>query len=486
MTNALENSFSVELEQEVLGAVLLSSSVKNISGHLRPEHFIEPLHQRIFGAALEAQQSYGMVSPGMICKAVPAGEQDTIKSKLSISLPEYLARLISNCARGPARLRDTAQAVVAQWARINVGREAGAVHEAASNPAVNAADLTRTSLRVLETIAASLRTGGKGRSHYSLGEAAALAIDDVARAMASGTGLTGISWGLADMDRMTGGLQRGEMVVLGARPSMGKTAVGGSVALSIARSGVPVGMISLEMGAKALSMRSLSDMAFDLAGRIPYTDLLTGRVAEADFEKIVVLSEEFKRLPYQIEEASGLTVEGIRAKLDRMNDIAEQSGEPIGVLVVDYLQLVAASSRYQGNRVAEVAEISAGLRAIARDYNLALVALSQLSRGVESRPLKDRRPTLSDLRESGAIEQDADMVCFLLREAYYLAKEKGSSADEAADLMERFEACKNKLELIIAKQRMGPVGTVDLFFDPACSAVRNAAKEFGNGPHQNN
>jgi len=479
MTNALENSFSPEAEQQVLGIILVSSSVKNVSGHLRPEHFIEPLHQRIYSAALDAQENYGMVSAGTICKIIPRDEQDAFKSKLSISLAEYMARLISNCAFGPAGLRETVPAVLQQWARINVGRKAGAIHEAASNPAVNAADLTRSSLRALEDIAASLRTGRKGRSRYSIGEAAALAIDDVARAMASGTGLTGISWGLADMDRMTGGLQRGEMV--GARPSMGKTAVGGSVALNIARSGVPVGMISLEMGAKALSMRALSDMAFDRAGRIPYADLLTGRVAEADFEKIVVLSEEFKRLPYQIEEASGLTVEGIRAKLDRMNDIAEQSGEPIGVLVVDYLQLVAASSRYQGNRVAEVAEISAGLRAIARDYNLALIALSQLSRGVESRPLKDRRPTLSDLRESGAIEQDADMVCFLFREAYYLAKEKGSNADEAADLMERFEACKNKLELIIAKQRMGPVGTVDLFFDPACSAVRNAAREFGHG-----
>jgi replicative DNA helicase len=230
----------------------------------------------------------------------------------------------------------------------------------------------------------------------------------------------------------------------------------------------------LEMAARSLALRALTDIAFDDNGRIAYSDLLTGRATEAEFERVVLAQRKLDALPLMIEDASGLSMSDIRAKVDRMAENAERAGTPLKVLAVDYLQLIAASSRYQGNRTGEITEISAGLRNLAREYNVVVLALSQLSRQVESR--EDKRPMLSDLRESGSIEQDADTVVFLFREAYYLGKSKGRNADEEAERVEQLAACQNKLEFIIAKQRMGATRTVDLFIDVASSAVRNAAR----------
>jgi len=481
MTATLEESYIPELEQEVLGSLLLCGKVNLVSGHLRREQFNDLAHLMIFEKMNEAEAQFGSASAEVVHRMFSREEREAIQKKLTISLPEYLARLMSNCVYGAAGLKHSVPAMQHQWARLTLGREAAMITAAACDPGVDPVALARSAVSTIDEISSTLRSGRQRKTAFSIGEAAAVAIGNIEDAMRRGNGLTGVTWGLADLDRATGGMQRGEMTVIGARPSMGKTAVGMSVALKAAQAGAAVGFISLEMAARTLSMRGMTDLAFDRHGAIPYNDLISGRVSDADFEKVVLVAEEMKRLPLQIEDAPGLSVSEIRAKFERMNDAAERAGAPLDVLVVDYLQLVAASSRYQGNRTAEVSEISAGLRNMAREYGIALVALSQLSRGVESRPLKDRRPMLSDLRESGAIEQDADTVCFLFREAYYLSKEKGGNADEEADRLDRLAACEHKLEFIIAKQRNGPTKTIDLFFDPACSAVRNAAKGLGHG-----
>jgi replicative DNA helicase len=195
-----------------------------------------------------------------------------------------------------------------------------------------------------------------------------------------------------------------------------------------------------------------------------------------DFEALQSAAADIDRLPLWIEEQSGLTLSDLKVKVDRIRDQAARAGKALDVLIIDYLQLLAASGRYAGNRVQEVTELSAGLRNMGREEGFAVIALSQLSRGVESRPLHERRPMLSDLRESGSIEQDADTVAFLFREAYYLQNEKGKDPDAEADRHDRLVDCQNKLEFIIAKQRNGPVKTVDLFVDIACSAVRTSAR----------
>lgn len=181
-------------------------------------------------------------------------------------------------------------------------------------------------------------------------------------------------------------------------------------------------------------------------------------------------------LPLWIEEQPGLSMTDVRVKTERMMESAEAVGCPLGVLFVDYLQLIRPSARYQGNRNNEIAEISGGLRELARECNLGVVALSQLSRNIESRAMNERRPMMSDLRDSGAIEQDADTIIFLFREAYYLEKEKGKDAEAEVNRVSRLSDVQNKLEFIIGKQRNGPVKTIDLFVDIACSAVRNSAR----------
>jgi replicative DNA helicase len=401
---------------------------------------------------------------------------EAIGKQLGISVPEYLARLVGETVRGAAGLKDSVPAMMHQWARFSVGREAERLLLAAADPGTSPAELIRTAAHTLDDVSSTLRSGRHRKTLFSIGEASESALGAVSDAMKQGGGLTGTTWGLADVNRATGGIQAGEMTILGARPSMGKTAVALSIAIQAAQAGAGVGFISLEMAAKSLALRALTDIAFNDHGPIAYSDLLTGRVSETDFERIVRSQRKLDALPLLIEDASGLSMIDIRAKVDRMAENAERAGAPLKVLAVDYLQLIAASSRYQGNRTAEITEISAGLRNLAREYNVAVLALSQLSRQLESRD--DKRPMLSDLRESGSIEQDADTVIFLFREAYYLGKSKGKNADDEADRMEQLAACQNKLEFIIAKQRMGATKTVDLFIDVASSAVRNAARAF--------
>jgi len=475
MSAALEASYIPELEQEVLGALLVSGDVKHLPVSLEPGHFIEPLHREIFASMKQAATQYRSVRLDLVRNVLAsAGDMDAYKKTLGISVPEYLARLASGTARGVGGLKDSIPAMLHQWGRFSVGQEAERLLLAAADPGTSPAELIRTAAQSFDEVSSTLRSGRQRKTLFSIGEASETAIAAVADAMKRGGGLTGTTWGLSDVNRATGGMQPGEMIILGARPAMGKTAVSLSIAIQAAMAGVGAGFISLEMGARSLAMRALTDIAFNDHGSIAYSDLLTGRVSETDFEHVVLAQRKLDTLPLLIEDASGLSMLDIRTKYERMAESAERAGTPLRVLVVDYLQLIAASSRYQGNRTAEISEISAGLRNLTREYSIAVLALSQLSRQVENR--EDKRPMLSDLRDSGSIEQDADTVIFLFREAYYLGKTKGKTPDEEADRVERLSACQNKLEFIIAKQRMGATRTVDLFIDVASSAVRNAVR----------
>lgn len=474
--NLSNRGFVPEIEQEILGSLLMDGSVTSVLGVVKPEHFVEPLHRRIYENMLLGHERYNSPNLGIVHKLFPEGEAAQWSKLIGQPLSAYLAALASNTVYGVAGFKNSIPNLLSQSARIGLAIEAENIAVAANDPGVDPGALIRNATRAFDDIAASLRSGGRGKTRFSISEAADTALDEVQDAINRGSGITGITWGLADINAATGGLQRGEMVVLGARPSMGKTAVGLGIGIKAARTGAGVGFISLEMGSNRLAMRALTDIAYDWNLRVPYNDLITGRVSERDFEGIVAAKQDLNKLPLWIEEQSGLSITDLRVKVERMQDVAERAGSKIDLLIVDYLQLIAASSRYAGNRVSEVSEISAGLRQIARENDLAMVALSQLSRGVESR--EDKRPMLSDLRDSGSIEQDADMVAFIYREAYYLEKAKGKDEEAEFERSERLAECQNKLEFIIAKQRNGAVKTVDLFIDIACSAVRNAARSF--------
>lgn len=470
------NGFVAEIEQEVLGALLFGGDFRKVAGQLRDEHFIADPHRIIFAAIATAYEQYGSTSLPVVAKLLPTDAATGFMDKTGKSAVSYMSSLSETVVYGNAGLERSSKAVIGQWARLKAGELAVRMGTAACDPSSDPAKLIQGMAGDLDIVASEMKSGPRRKTQASIGEASRSAIVEIEAAIQRGNGLTGTTFGLSDVNRMTGGIQRREMTILGARPSMGKTATALSIGLSCAKSKVGVGFISLEMGSTRLAMRAMTDLAFDWGVKVPYSDLITGKVDPQDFDSLKVAAADLEKLPLRIEEQSGLTLTDIRVKIERMMEALEKDGSPMGVLIVDYLQLVSPSNRYQGNRNNEITEISAGLRGFAREYDVGVVALSQLSRNVESRSLAERRPQLSDLRDSGSIEQDADTIIFLFREAYYLQKEKGKDAEAEAERIARLIDVQNKLEFIIAKQRNGPVGTVDLFIDVACSAVRNGAR----------
>lgn len=286
----------------------------------------------------------------------------------------------------------------------------------------------------------------------------------------------GITTGLIDLDQATGGFQRRDLNIVAARPAMGKTTLAVALARAAAQAGHGVGMFTLEMDNAKIGARFASDIAHTDGHRIPYQDIIRGSFDSEQEARIAEARAAYGNLGICLEDQSGLNMAAIRIKTEAMLEDAECMGRPLHLLLIDHLGKVKPSTRYSGNRNNEIGEITDGLKELAREYELAVVLLSQLSRGVESRD--DRRPGLMDLRDSGNIEQDADTVMFLYREAYYLEQRRPENMDQRIEWEADLSACRNKAELIIGKQHNGPTCTIDLFMDVACSAVRNAARSF--------
>ncbi len=270
--------------------------------------------------------------------------------------------------------------------------------------------------------------------------------------------ITGVPTGFYDFDKMTSGMQSGDLIVLAARPSMGKTALAINIAEHVAlNEGLPVAVFSMEMGASQLAIRIVGSI-----GRIDQGRLRTGRLKDEEWPRLTEAIEKLRTISLHIDETPGLTVSELRANARRL---ARQCGGKLGLIVVDYLQLMSVSgSMSDENRATAVGEISRGLKMLAKELGCPVIALSQLSRGVESRP--DKRPMMSDLRESGAIEQDADLIMFIYRDEYYTK-----------------EACKEPgvAEVIIAKQRNGPTGTVKLAWMREITKFENLASGYSSG-----
>lgn len=467
-------AFIVELEQEVLGSLLAGGDFRKVAGSLQSKHFVEPIHARLFDVVKTAYERYNSTSVPVVARLIPADLDMAFKAKLETTAAGYLARLASNACFGPAGLETSARRVVEQWCRVNLADEAARLHAAANDPGSNPVELVTLAGQAFDDIMADMRRGARKKTRLSLAEATVDAVSSAKRARERGNGLTGITWGLSDVNRMTGGIQRRDLTLIAARPSMGKSTVGLSCALRAAKSGAGVGFISLEMDAEKLGARALSDLAYDWNVRVPYVDLIRGNVEDRDLEAVQAATRDLERLPLWIEDQSGLTMADIRTKTEALLDAAEKAGGSLQVLMIDHLGLIRASSRYAGNRANEIAEMTGGLKSMAREFNIAVVLLSQLNRAVENRD--NKRPQLSDLRDSGAIEQDADTIIFLYREAYYLERENGGSMEAQAERAERMVDCQNKLSFDIAKQRNGPLGSIDLYADMACSAIRNGVR----------
>ncbi len=471
------SGFIAELEQQVLATLMFGGDFRRVTSILAETHFVLDVHKLVFRAIATAHEQYGSTTLPVVAKLLPPDAAQGFMAQTGKAPVTYLASLSSMMVHGPGTIEKQAKAVVSQWARLSISEQALRVHAAANDPAVDPMRIIHGLSADLESVASQLRSGPRRGTMGTLHDASEAAFASAEEARQKGTGVSGITWGLSDLNRVTGGIHAGEVVLVGARPSMGKTAFAGSVARKVAKAGIGTGFISLEMGAVSLANRAITDVAYDWGVKVAYSDFRRGKVSESDIAALRSATQEIESLPLWIEEQSGLSMADIRVKSERMMEAAEKRGAPLKVLMIDYLGLIKPADRYSGNKVSEVTQISGDLKQFAREYDIGLVVLSQLSRQVESR--EDKRPQLSDLRDSGALEQDADTIMFLFREAYYLDREKASSADGEADRIERLVAVQNKLEAIIAKQRNGAVCTVDLSIDVACSAVRNGEKTYG-------
>ncbi|WP_461468540.1 replicative DNA helicase [Pararhodobacter sp.] len=469
---------NIEAEQQLLGAILTNNDIYDrVSAIVRPEHFFEPVHRRIFEIAAARIQKNALASP-VTLKAFmedDAGLQE-------LGGPAYLAR-IAGAAIASYAARDYAQMIYDLAVRrdlIQLGRDIAA-------KAANVDVASEPREQIVEAEQALYKLGEQGvaeRGFQSFLRAVTEAVNVANAAYQRGGGLAGISTGLVDLDRKLGGLHPSDLIILAGRPSMGKTSLATNIAFNIAKSyrrglrpdgtegaidGGVVGFYSLEMSAEQLAARILSE-----AAEIPSEQIRRGDMSEAEFQRFVEAAKSLESAPLFIDDTPALPISQVAARARRL-----KRTHGLDVLMVDYLQLLRGSSKE--SRVQEVSEITQGLKAIAKELNIPVIALSQLSRQVESRD--DKRPQLSDLRESGSIEQDADVVMFVFREEYYVEREKPSDdkLDEMAKWKERMERLHGKAEVIIGKQRHGPIGTVNLAFEGRFTRFGNLVQPWQQG-----
>jgi replicative DNA helicase len=459
---------SIELEQALLGAILNANSVFDLIEPLvSVEDFFEPLHHHIFRTIAQQRASGGVITLPLVRAALGSDSSVTIGVS-SMTVGQYVARLASEAItvrEAPSYARQ-----IREFANKRRVLETFDAVTAGINGNLPSADIASAAIAELDAIAAVNSASAKDM-HVS--EAVDAALARMQFGILNPGKLHGITWGLRDLDERTGGLRPSQLVIAAGRPGMGKSALATTVARLMAEAGHPVLFITLEMGAGEIASRAIADACFSARDRNPmaYTDFETGKISSYQGERAIEAGRLLKTLPIKFVQQGGLSMGQIAAKARKHKVELERKGQKLDAVIIDHIGLVKASNRYAGNRVHEITEISGALKVLAKDLDVAVIALAQLNRAVENRD--DKRPHLSDLRDSGSIEQDADTVVFVYREAYYLDRANAKPQEDAGHLDHRIDV-ENRLEVIIAKQRNGPTGTVNLFCNIACNAVRNA------------
>jgi replicative DNA helicase len=457
---------SPELEQGLLGAILNSNAVFDIiEPMVSAEDFAEPLHAQLLQTIADTRESGGLVTLPLVIAAM-GGYGAGLVAK-GMTARQYAARLAAEAVT----IREAAAYAkqIREFANRRKILAAAEMMLAGVHGNQPSADTAGAGIDVLDDIAVKAAAGSTPQ--ITLREANEQSLARMQFGMQNPGKLAGISWGLAGLNAKTGGLKRGEMTVLAGRPGMGKTALAVCVARATSAASEPTLFFSLEMGGVSLSDRQLADVAFDHRNQIPYYDIANGAVSNAQAERLIEAARLQRDWPLTIDPAPGLTVSQITARARKHKQTLERQGKRLGPVIVDHMHIVRPSNRYSGARVNEVGEISAALKGLAKELDVPVIALAQLSRQVETRD--DKRPTMADLRDSGSIEQDADAIIFVYREAYYLERSTGATKEQEAARVDRLLDAKDKLEAIIAKQRNGPTCTVHLFCNIACNAVRD-------------
>lgn len=465
---ALSLPHNIEAEQALLGAILINNdALQRVIGFLQPEHFFEPIHTQIYDVA-RTLISAGRVATPVTLKAFLPADIDIA----GLPLGKYLARLAAEattiinavdygrivCDLAARRLLISATEN-AQSAALNAPLEI--------DPVMIAGNL----IDECDAIVTARLTTNTPR--ISIGRAADEAVNRMTSVLRRNGGIGGITWGLREVDHKTDGLQRGELTILAGRPGMGKTGIGLGSALKMALKEYSVLYVSLEMMGSALANRCLSDLLFNTKNQVSYWAITRGDLTDMQAEAVAEKSREIRNAPLEIEQQAGLSVSQIAARARKHKAALERQGKTLDVIIVDHLGLVQPSSRYAGSRTHEIEETTGALKALAKELNVAFVALCQLNRAVEGR--EDKRPTMADLRDSGAIEQDADLIIFLFREEYYLSRTSKTPAEDDRRVA-RLAEVRNRLDLIIGKARNGPTGAVSVLFDASCNAARDLAE----------
>src|SRR5687767_14321703 len=463
---------NVEAEAALLGALMIDNRLaEDIQLKLRPDHFYEPLHARIYEQILKLVDRNMIASPVTLRPLFEADEE-----MKELGGPSYLAQLTGSGAAiiGARDFAEQIYELALLRALIGVGRDMveNALDTSESVDPLGQIEAAETALyRVAE------EGGGEG-GVKTFAAATRLAVQMAEKALNTGGGLSGVTTGLDSLNGKTGGLHHSDLVILAGRPGMGKTSLATNIAFNAARrmvqdledgiapeksAGAGVAFFSLEMSADQLATRILAEQS-----GIPSENLRMGKISQQDFRNLARAAADLESLPLYIDDTAGLTIAALRTRARRLK---RQKG--VGLIVVDYLQLLQGTGRNSNeNRVNEISEISRGLKTLAKELNVPVLALSQLSRAVEQR--EDKRPQLSDLRESGSIEQDADIVLFVYREEYYVQSREPKRPIEGDDAKVHdvhqewardMERVYQMSELIIAKQRHGATGKVRLKFD---------------------
>jgi replicative DNA helicase len=471
---------NIEAEQALLGAILVNNEAHDrVSGFLEAQHFYDPLHQQIYETLSKLIASGKQATPITLKTFFETAEP----IDASLTVPQYLGRIAANAAT-IINARDYGRTIHDLATR----RQLILIGEDMVNAAYDApVDFPpKEQIEEAETRLFSLAETDKyGQGFLAFNHALTTAIEMAGSAYKRDGHLSGIATRFAGLDAKMGGLQPSDLIVLAGRPSMGKTALATNIAFNVARAraqsiarnpnpapgelghdGAVVGFFSLEMSAEQLATRILSEQA-----GIPSEKIRRGMIDESEFKRLVEVSQEMAAIPLFIDQTGGLSIAQLSA---RARKLKRQQG--LDLLVVDYLQLMTGISKKGDNRVQEVSEITTGLKALAKELNIPILALSQLSRAVEAR--EDKRPQLADLRESGSIEQDADIVLFVFREEYYLERMKPAEGTiEFQDWMAKMQLVSGRAEVIIGKQRHGPIGTVQLQFDGHVTRFADLARD---------
>jgi len=448
---------NMDAERDLLGAILVNNeAASKVSGFLRAEHFYEPVHSRIFDAATL------LIERGEIADPVTLKSYfDKDQALSDIGGAQYLAKLAASA---------TTIINAENYGRIvydlAMRRELIDLGEEIVNTAYES-DIGQTATSQIETAEKQLFALAENGSHEGaltpVKVAVSEAVKSIEEAFQRDGNLVGVTTGLRDMDAKLGGLHNSDLLILAGRPSMGKTSLATNIAYNAAKAyrdtggleGAPVGFFSLEMSAEQLVGRILAE-----ATEISSEKLRKGELTDDEFaNKLVPQSALLSECPLFIDDTPAISIAAMRTRARRL-----KRSHGLGMIVVDYLQLMKGTGRGD-NRVQEISEVTQGLKAIAKELDIPVIALSQLSRQVENRD--DKRPQLSDLRESGSIEQDADVVMFVYREEYYEGrKEPSDGTPEHLEWQERMAKVHNMAEVIVGKQRHGPIGIIKLQFQP--------------------